>query len=324
MATEPDLTSRGIAAYEAGDRKEAAELLSQAVKENRDDERAWHTLSKVLTNPEKRKHCLQMVLRINPENAEARTELEAVEGDLQQQSKNADDLRAAASTGTGGVNLKLLSAIPGAPDSLALSDLTGAAVEITQKGFSALTGQADPTEETATWWKFWAAVGTISFINGLLFVIGNIIFSLRFSISPSVPGIITVPFLAVLIGGAAVAAGCYLSHWYANRQENGTGGLLEHSYTLAIIWAPAALITGLLAALENSFTGSVLTLNRFLRTGIPTLPAEALIVTLVALVVTGLALFRMAGAIEKLHGISNRAAWVTAAIMLAATALIFR
>ncbi len=74
-----DLTQRGVAAAQDGERAEAYQLLSQAVQANPGDARAWLWLFAVADTDEERRACLERVLEIEPENAGARRELERLQ-----------------------------------------------------------------------------------------------------------------------------------------------------------------------------------------------------------------------------------------------------
>jgi tetratricopeptide (TPR) repeat protein len=73
--TENDNLSVGIAAAKSGDRERARGYLAQAVKENPNLEEGWLWLGRCLTDIEQRKYCYQKVLRLNPHNTAAQSEL---------------------------------------------------------------------------------------------------------------------------------------------------------------------------------------------------------------------------------------------------------
>ena len=74
-----DLTQRGVAAAQDGERAEAYRLLSRAVQANPRDARAWLWLFAVADTAGERRACLERVLEIEPENAGARRELERLQ-----------------------------------------------------------------------------------------------------------------------------------------------------------------------------------------------------------------------------------------------------
>jgi hypothetical protein len=77
---ENDLTARGITAYEAGNKKEAAQYLSQAAREDKSNERGLVLSRPACQRSEKRRQCLENVLKLNPDHAEARAELDQLLG----------------------------------------------------------------------------------------------------------------------------------------------------------------------------------------------------------------------------------------------------
>ncbi len=69
------LVQQGIAAYKAGNKEEAVRLLSQALRENRQDEEAWLYLGAALDDPARKRQAFQQVLQINPANDKAKNAL---------------------------------------------------------------------------------------------------------------------------------------------------------------------------------------------------------------------------------------------------------
>jgi hypothetical protein len=65
------LLQQGITAYKAGKRNEARSIFITVVKQSRDSERAWGWMYSVCNTDQERIHCLQQVLRINPNNPKA-------------------------------------------------------------------------------------------------------------------------------------------------------------------------------------------------------------------------------------------------------------
>jgi tetratricopeptide (TPR) repeat protein len=66
-----ELLQQGIAAYRAGKRDEARKLFIAALKQNRNDERAWGWMYNVCNNDTERIDCIKQILRINPNNEKA-------------------------------------------------------------------------------------------------------------------------------------------------------------------------------------------------------------------------------------------------------------
>ena len=65
-------------AIKAGDTKTGFEILRTYLADNPDSERAWWVMSG-LVNRDQRATCLEQVLRINPNNQEARREIRILE-----------------------------------------------------------------------------------------------------------------------------------------------------------------------------------------------------------------------------------------------------
>jgi hypothetical protein len=66
-----DLIQQGVDAFKAGDKESARKLLSQAIKQNPDSERAWGWMYNVCNTEQERIHCLKQIVRINPQNEKA-------------------------------------------------------------------------------------------------------------------------------------------------------------------------------------------------------------------------------------------------------------
>ena len=75
MTTE-ELLRAGIAAAKANDTASASKLLIQVVKADPNSELGWLWLGYCRTVPEQREYCFRQVLSINPQNAEARRQIE--------------------------------------------------------------------------------------------------------------------------------------------------------------------------------------------------------------------------------------------------------
>jgi tetratricopeptide (TPR) repeat protein len=69
------LTKQGITALHNGKKDKARKLLSQAVRKNPNDKKAWLALASIVTKPEHRYQCLQHVLNIEPDHPVALREL---------------------------------------------------------------------------------------------------------------------------------------------------------------------------------------------------------------------------------------------------------
>ncbi|MCZ7546243.1 MAG: hypothetical protein M5R40_23175 [Anaerolineae bacterium] len=73
--TSENLVERGIEATKAGKPRLARLMLRQALRQDARNDTAWYWLATVEENPEKRRAYLEVALKINPKNAEARQRL---------------------------------------------------------------------------------------------------------------------------------------------------------------------------------------------------------------------------------------------------------
>lgn len=75
-----DLLQQGMVAYKAGRRDEARNYVIAAIKQNRDNERAWQFMYNVANDDKERLSCLKQILRINPQNTKAQQLLDSLTG----------------------------------------------------------------------------------------------------------------------------------------------------------------------------------------------------------------------------------------------------
>ena len=336
MSTHGDLTTQGIMAYEAGEYKEANRLLAHAVKEDKYNEDAWFYLGMVQTKLEKKKQCMQRVLKINPNNEKAKQEIaniteemvnpvqNATAGKPQKRSKDVKEQQVS-------MNYPIIKEIPGAPTSISVSTILGVVTSTVQESIPIFTKQEAIKLKEATWWQFFLTVGMFSFLIGVLGSISRLVIMLdsRFVTFDLLP-LISTPILTMIIGTIAVAGGAFVSHWYVTKHENGQGTLSAHSLTLAKIWVLPSLILAviqllvvLIAVLTDEFFGGIVTLESVLRGGFPSnLEGGTIIVTIIAIAITGYTAFLMAKNLTGVHGVSKQL-WIPALIMLIVTALVF-
>ena len=76
---EAVMTRRAREAIARGDREAARQLLAQALREQPNSEMAWMMMSTVVEQPDRKRDCLERVLRINPSNDAARERLAELE-----------------------------------------------------------------------------------------------------------------------------------------------------------------------------------------------------------------------------------------------------
>jgi len=74
-----ELLNAGIAAAKAKDEVKAIKLLTDVVQTDPNSELGWLWLGLCVSIPERREYCFRKVLRINPNNAEARRQIELLE-----------------------------------------------------------------------------------------------------------------------------------------------------------------------------------------------------------------------------------------------------
>ncbi len=77
----PKLTE-AVALIKAGDKQTAQELLIEIIKadsQSKDAETAWYGLSTIAETPDKKRQCLQAILKINPDNQKAISRLEKLD-----------------------------------------------------------------------------------------------------------------------------------------------------------------------------------------------------------------------------------------------------
>lgn len=72
-----DLFAQAVAAYKAGDSKQARTQLQALLKTNPAHENGWLLMSQVVSAPAQREQCLKQVLQLNPKNQLARQALES-------------------------------------------------------------------------------------------------------------------------------------------------------------------------------------------------------------------------------------------------------
>jgi hypothetical protein len=84
----PDKLQQAISLVKSGDKQGGARLLAEVLHTEPRNETAWLWMSGVVSKPEQRRHCLEQVLQINPNNQMARKGLAR----LQQEPANQEHL----------------------------------------------------------------------------------------------------------------------------------------------------------------------------------------------------------------------------------------
>jgi pimeloyl-ACP methyl ester carboxylesterase len=73
--SEQEFLQAGISAIKSGDKKRAASILAQLIKEYPKSERGWYLLGMCVAATEQRQYCYRQVLTINPNNPDAKKQL---------------------------------------------------------------------------------------------------------------------------------------------------------------------------------------------------------------------------------------------------------
>jgi hypothetical protein len=327
-----DMVQEGINAFKAGQKARARDILTEAVKQDSNNEQAWYYLAASHTKPEPRKQALEMVLKINPNNTKAREMLDKVNARL---AEAGEEVVAAASPPTKSVpssgaafmnqGFKMPVEIPGAPERVTPKELFDAGWSLLRNSvgiFLKRPGAYEDEIQRATWWRFWLTVGTGSVVGGLLWAIGVLFLTLRF-------GFFDLTFLwtfifSTLINLVAVYAGCYASHWYATKQAHGLASLVQHSHTMAAAWLPANVANAAVGAVILILFGAAFRLDILLSFGgLGGLGLGFLLAVVATVAVAVYTLTIQAKGVEVLYKFVGNHLWLTVGIMLAVTGLVY-
>jgi len=77
--TEPTLMDQAVEALSTGDTDQAQKLLTQILQANPKDDEAWYWIAACVSDPERKRYCLQKALALQPENKLARRALDGLE-----------------------------------------------------------------------------------------------------------------------------------------------------------------------------------------------------------------------------------------------------
>jgi len=319
-----DLLQEGIAAFQAGDRAKARELLLEVVKMDPENEQAWYYLAASESNPTLRKQYLQTVLEINPGNAKAREVLDRIQAreavaeqapapnPSSASSGSKPRIRAldpsmetppgAASEGPG--TFKIPVKIPGAPEQTTWENLARDGVALLRVGLDVALRKPGVYEDEvshATWWRFWLISGMAAVGGGILSIFNALFLQIRFTTSLfNIIAVLLTPFFFVAFALLTLYIGCYVSYRWAQSQ-GGTGSLLSHSYTVALVWAPIMLLNSVISFAFNLFGFGA---------------------WLVSLLISIYAIVVIADGFERLHVFREpNQKWITAVVMIVAQIL---
>ena len=270
-----DMLQEGIAAFQAGDRAKARELLLEVVKIDPENEQAWYYLAASESDTTLRKQYLQQVLEINPANTKAREVLDRITAREAAPASSATS-SSADSNGSGGKSkirpldpvmqaasnvgegepgsFKIPFNIPGAPERTTWEALARDGVAIMRVGLDVIMrkpGVYESEVSRATWWRFWLMSGTAAVVGALISIFTALFLLVRFGTSLfGIISILLTPFFFLAISLLTLYLGCYVSYRYA-LTRGGNASLVKHAYTIAVVWAPISLLASVLGLLFN-------------------------------------------------------------------------
>lgn len=343
--TEPtadQLLKWGKAALAAGDDVEARMLFGRAVQIDQGYAEAWFELAQVANDIRQRKHCLQMVVKLDPDNIEAKLLLAKATSEFRRvqvkPAAQAETFQPSLPTSpdvereslfsshtaqvTSPLKPRIIGAIPGAPEQFTTNDLLAFVVQMLQEGTQTLMGK--PASTTVTWWRYVLTIFSVSFLSGGLLAIGGVILAIQLSATPRIGALITTPFATLLTGSVAITAGCVLAHWYLSAQHDVEVSLLDYSYVLARIWAvPTLLITGVMMLQGISEGTRVFTINDALVVGVPQMSVSSWGITAITAFITLYTVYIMGRQTQIRYQVKPHISWVAALIVVTVTALVF-
>lgn len=318
-----DLLQEGIAAFQAGDRTKARELLLEVVKVDPENEQAWYYLAASESNPVTRRQYLEQVLEINPGNAKAREVLDRM---IARESGPSSSTTVAATPQTPSSerrsriraldpemepapgaaedvpgSFKIPIRIAGAPQRTTWETLARDGVALLRTGLDVALrkpGVYGDEVARATWWRFWLIAGTAAVGSGILSIFNALFLQIRYSNSLfNIFAVLLTPFFFVAVALLTLYIGCYASYRWALNQ-GGSDSLVKHAYTVALVWAPILLVNSVISFVFNLFGfGSWLT---------------SLILNLYAILL-------ISEGFERLHVFKEpNQKWITAGVMIVA------
>ena len=317
-----DLLQEGIEAFQEGDRGRAHELLSQVVEIDPENEQAWYYLAASEGDPTLRKEYLGRVLEINPGNAKAREVLDRITAREVAPEPSIDSLRpsngesrtklrsldptadAPGAAGDEPGSFKIPFKIPGAPERTTWEGLGRDGVALLRTGLDVLLRKPGVYEEEvtrATWWRFWLISGIAAVASALLSIFNALFLQVRFANSLfNIIAVLLTPFFFVAIALLTLFVGVYVSYRWA-KQQGGGGSLVQHAYTVALVWAPMTILTSVLSFISNLFGFGA---------------------WLITLLLSIYQIVLIAEGFDRLHTFSEaNQKWITAIVMIVAAAI---
>lgn len=319
-----DLLQEGIAAFQAGDRMKAHDLLEQVVEIDPENEQAWYYLAASESDPALRTEYLEHVLEINPNNAKAREVLDRIKARAAQPESVANGAASAAAPASNGQrgsrirsldpsvdapgaaqdeagSFKIPFNVPGAPARTTWETLARDGVTLLRGGLDVVLrkpGAYADEVDRATWWRFWLIAGTAAVGSAVLSIINALFLQIRFSSSLfNIIAVLLTPLFFVAVGLTTLFVGTYASHQYALRQ-GGSGSLVKHAYTGALVWAPILLLNSVLSFIFNLIGAGA---------------------WLITLLISIYQIYLIAEGFERLHLFTDQnQKWITAVVMIVA------
>lgn len=312
------LTQQGIEAYKAGNKEEAVRLLSDALREDRQNEMAWLYLGAALEDPVRKKQAFQKVLEINPDNEKAKNALARLAGGASGAS-SARSSRPSGSSGasaapkkkvaTGGSGERSFAVpfnIEGAPERVTIPYIIENGRMRAQQGLEIYTTRDYEKivtgAEGATLWDvvFIGGVGVVT--AGAAVLIGGLLgWPLR-GFFGGIGGLFW-PFLyaiTTMIGTAAGFAGAvYASHWYIKNEKIDVP-LAQHGMYFALVAMPVMLVSAALTFVSNALGFLAACLS------------PLILIAGLALFLYGMYLIK--GAFDRVYGTDNNRGLITTAI----------
>ena len=146
--------------------------------------------------------------------------------------------------------------IPGAPERTTWERLARDGVALLRTGLDVLLrkpGIYEEEVERATWWRFWLIAGASAVGSAILSIFNALFLQIRYS--TSLFNIIRRFADAFLLRGHRPGfAVCRLLRFVSLGAEPGRHrSLLNHAYTVALVWAPITLLNGVISFAFNLF-----------------------------------------------------------------------
>jgi tetratricopeptide (TPR) repeat protein len=317
FAVDPSpLVQQGIAAYKAGNKEEAVRLLSDAIRQNRNDETAWLYLGAAIEDPDRKRKAFEQVLTINPDNDKAKNALArldaGVSGSTAKPSGGAGSGAQVADKPKAGSKLweslsqesfTLPFRVSGAPETVTIPRLTENArakiLEVSpivlNRDYAAHAGQA----QSAVMWDsvFIAMVGVIA--TGLAEFLGRLVGWVTSLFRGGILGLLIFPLFSAIVGMTGVAAGfaasVYGTKYYLENQGIKVN-FPQLSMYYAVVFLPLILANAVFTFVSHA------------------IPFLRLPLLLMLLGVAGYGLYMLKGAFDRIYGTDNNIGLITAAI----------